>query len=206
MLIKLEKTGRRFNREWIFRNMDYTFSAGQCYAVLGPNGSGKSTLLQVLSGSLSPSEGRITHTTDKQIHSDDLFNSLSIAAPYMELIEELTLDELIDFHFRFKRYQPGLDKGALVDMLGFSKARNKEIRYFSSGMKQRTKLALAVCADVPLLFLDEPTSNLDSQGTDWYLQLIEQHTAGKLVIVGSNQPHEYSFCKHSMNMSSYITV
>ena len=59
MNISLNNVGRRFNKEWIFKNIDYTFSENQKYAVLGPNGAGKSTLLNILLGSLTPSEGEI---------------------------------------------------------------------------------------------------------------------------------------------------
>ena len=83
------------------------------------------------------------------------------------------------------------------------KSKNKLIRYFSSGMKQRVKLALAFCADTPLLMLDEPTANLDAQGSNWYLQLIEQFAAGRLTIICSNQPNEYAFCKNRLNLLDF---
>ena len=132
MKITLQNIGRRFNRDWIFRNIDYTFSAGETYAILGPNGSGKSTLLQVLNGSLAPSVGTINYLLSNQpIEVDAVFNQLSLAAPYLELIEEFTLDEMTDFHFKFKRYRPGMDKEAVVGLLNLEGARNKSIKYFS---------------------------------------------------------------------------
>lgn len=204
MKITLSNIGRRFNREWIFRNIDYTFNIGETYAILGPNGSGKSTLLQVLNGSLSPSIGSIEYTmNDKLVAADELYKQLSIAAPYLELIEELTLNEMTDFHFKFKSYLPGMDKEAIADLLKLEGAKNKMIKYFSSGMKQRLKLALAFCSDTPLLMLDEPTSNLDAQGVDWYLNLVEQFALNRLAVICSNQEHEYSFCKHYLNITDY---
>ena len=204
MKITLTNIGRRFNREWIFRNIDYTFTIGETYAILGPNGSGKSTLLQVLNGSLSPSTGTISYSQDdKAIEADHIFKQLSFAAPYLELIEEFTLDEMIDFHFKFKPYRARMDKEGLIALLNLEGSKNKSIRYFSSGMKQRVKLALAFCADTSLLMLDEPTSNLDTQGVDWYLNLVQQFAQNRLTIICSNQEHEYSFCGHQLNISDY---
>ena len=202
--ITLKNIGRRFNREWIFRGIEKTFISGKSYAILGPNGSGKSTLLQVLNGSLAPSAGSITYDyNSKQVDAEDIFQYLSLAAPYLELIEEFTLTEVIDFHFKFKRYKEGLDSAALIVLLGMEPNRNKLIRYFSSGMKQRLKLALAFCADTPILMLDEPVSNLDAQGITWYLHLIERFTADRLVIICSNQEQEYSFCQEQLNIAGY---
>jgi ABC-type multidrug transport system ATPase subunit len=204
MTIQLTNIGRRFNREWIFRGVDYSFTMGESYAILGPNGSGKSTLLQVLNGSLTPSAGSIKYFSGgAEIEAEQIFSQLSFAAPYLDLIEEFTLSEVIDFHFKFKPCKTALDKNSVIGLLGMETSRNKQIRNFSSGMKQRLKLALAFCADTPLLMLDEPTSNLDSQGVDWYLALIEQYAAGRLTIICSNQEHEYSFCRELISISDY---
>jgi ABC-type multidrug transport system ATPase subunit len=202
--LSLQNIGRRFNRDWIFRGVDYAFSSGKIYAILGPNGSGKSTLLQVLNGSLSPSAGSISFVYDeKPVEIEKVYEHLSLAAPYLELIEDFTLSEVIDFHFKFKAYKQGLDKNEVINLLGMQSSKNKLIRYFSSGMKQRLKLALAFCADTPMLMLDEPTSNLDSQGVEWYLSLVQKFAQGRLTIICSNQMHEYSFCDEQLNITDY---
>jgi ABC-type multidrug transport system ATPase subunit len=204
MNITLQNIGRRFNREWIFRRINYTFDSTGNYAILGANGSGKSTLLQVLNGSLVPSEGTIQYFDDsKEVEAGNVFNYLSLAAPYLEVIEEFSLNEMIDFHFKFKQFKAGMDKNAVADILNLEGSRNKLIKYFSSGMKQRLKLALAFCADTPMLMLDEPTSNLDTQGIDWYLGLVEKFSENRLTIVCSNQEHEYSFCKNRLIIADY---
>ena len=204
MTITLNNIGRRFNRDWIFRGINHTFTSGESYAILGPNGSGKSTLLQILNGSLSPSIGTIDFEfQEKQIEIDKVFQHLSLAAPYLELIEEFTLSEMVDFHFKFKTYKDGVDKNHLISLLNLPKSEHKLIKYFSSGMKQRLKLILAFCADTPMLMLDEPTSNLDHQGVDWYLSLVEQFATGRLTIICSNQEHEYGFCKQRLSISDY---
>ncbi|MBO9676510.1 MAG: ABC transporter ATP-binding protein [Sphingobacteriaceae bacterium] len=203
MNITLQHVGRRFNKEWIFKNLSAQFSSGNSYAILGPNGSGKSTLLSVLNGSLSPSEGKITFSDTQEIPVENIYKYISLAAPYLELVETLTLKELIDFHFKFKNFADGLDANKLIGILGLEKARNKEIKYFSSGMKQRTKLALACCTDTPILFLDEPTSNLDVQGVNWYRELIQNFGKDRLMIIGSNQIQEYDFCTTQIQISDY---
>jgi len=204
MEIILEGVGRRFNRDWVFQNLDYRFAAGERYAVLGPNGSGKSTLLQVLASSLNPSTGRIRYLQgDTAVDADGVYRHLAMAAPYLELIEEFTLAEQVRFHFAHKPYLPGYDEDRVIELTGLRAAANKPIRHFSSGMKQRVKLALACCADVPILLLDEPTTNLDRQGVDWYLSLIGQTTPGRLVVVCSNQEHEYGFCTHALRITDY---
>jgi ABC-type multidrug transport system ATPase subunit len=204
MKITLQNIGRRFNRDWIFQGINYTFTLGETYAILGPNGSGKSTLLSVLNGSLSPSAGSINYFwQDKPVEVEQVFKQLSLAAPYLELIEEFTLFEMIDFHFKFKAYRQGINRDAIISLLNMEESRNKLIKYFSSGMKQRLKLALAFCSDTPMLMLDEPTSNLDIQGVDWYLSLVQQFAANRLTIICSNQDHEYSFCKQRLNISDY---
>jgi ABC-type multidrug transport system ATPase subunit len=203
MNISLNNVGRRFNKEWIFRNLSAEFTSGNSYAILGPNGSGKSTLLSVLTGSLSPSEGEISFSDTKEISVENIYKYISLAAPYLELVETFTLRESIDFHFKFKNFASGLDSKKLITILGLEKAANKEIKYFSSGMKQRTKLALACCTDTPILFLDEPTSNLDVQGINWYRELIENFGKDRLTLIGSNQIQEYDFCTNHIQISDY---
>ena len=204
MKIILEQISRRFNREWIFKNIDYSFDAGKSYAILGINGSGKSTLLQVISGSLSPSSGQLKYQFEgKEIPVEQVFKHLSIAAPYLELIEEFTLFEILDFHFQFKARLNNLTNKQLIELLNMENSATKQLKYFSSGMKQRVKLILALCSDTPILLLDEPTSNLDEQGIDWYVSLINQFSNNRLVIVCSNQAHEYGFCDYQLKLSDF---
>lgn len=204
MQIILEQIGRRFNREWIFKNINYSFNSGESYAILGINGSGKSTLLQVISSSLTPSIGTLKYIVEgKEIDVENVYQHLSIAAPYLELIEEFTLSEVLDFHFSFKKRLNNLNNQALIDLLNMDSSKNKQLKYFSSGMKQRVKLILAFCSETSMLLLDEPTSNLDEQGIAWYLDLVNQFSKDRLVIVCSNQAHEYAFCKHQLSVSDF---
>jgi ABC-type multidrug transport system ATPase subunit len=204
MTISLSDAGKRFNRDWIFRHFTYTFEEGGSYAITGSNGSGKSTLLQVLSGSMHFNEGVMNyHTADGAIQHEDVFQHIAICAPYLEVVEEMTFIELLDFHQQFKPFLPGITSTAIVAELGLEKAAQKQIRYYSSGMKQRVKLAQCIFSDTAVVLLDEPCTNLDSTGIALYQELIKKYCSKRLVIVSSNDEVEYSFCKQRINLSDY---
>ncbi len=202
--IELQSVSKRFKREWILKNISHDFVQGQSYAVSGPNGSGKSTLLRMLSGYLTPSKGKILFSQhQKKIDLTEFYQHLSYAAPYIELIGEFTLLEMIRFHQKFKPFQSNLSPKALIDLLNMKSSGNKPVKNFSSGMKQRLKLALNICTNTPVLLLDEPTSNLDQQGVDWYLSLMEQFRKDRLVVVASNVEKDFGFCEHLINILNY---
>ncbi len=203
--IVLDNIGKRFRFEWIFKNVSLTFEQGTRYALLGHNGSGKSTLMQIISGFLTPSKGSLTYTeADKAIDLDDFYTKISYAAPYIDLIEEFTLQETIVFHQKFKPFASGFDTKKVIELLNFPSGNtHKQIRYFSSGMKQRLKLALALCSDTPIILLDEPTTNLDAQGVEWYRKLVLELTSDKLFIVASNIPQDYDFCDQQILVEKY---
>ena len=203
--IELNNIGKRFRYEWIFKNIIHSFESGKSYALLGPNGSGKSTLMKILSGHLTPSEGQITFLHNgKKIDGDDVYQLISYSAPYIDVIEEMTLTEMIAFHSKFKPLRKALIINDLIRILNFKNAADKEIRFFSSGMKQRLKLALSICFDTPILLLDEPTTNLDAQGVAWYQDLMQQFSdKDRLVIVASNIEHDYDFCEERINILEY---
>ena len=200
MQISLQAAGKRFNKEWIFRNLSYEFEAGKHYALIGNNGSGKSTLLQIISGYATLSKGTINWDP---CDANSIYQQISIAAPYLELIEELTTLEQLEFHIKFKPLQKQLSFQKIIELVGLQNATHKQIRYFSSGMKQRLKLALAIFSEAPILLLDEPCSNLDQEGIDLYHHLIQHYAKHKLIIVGSNDAQEYSFCTHHLNLLDF---
>jgi ABC-type multidrug transport system ATPase subunit len=203
MKISLFDTGKRYNREWIFRHFSCEFSAGKAYAITGNNGSGKSTLLQVIGGAMLASEGTIQYTKgNERISAEKIFEHMSIAAPYLELPEEMTLSEFLSFHASFKPFRSDISQNDIILMLGLQASTNKQLRYFSSGMKQRVKLAQAIFSDVPLLLLDEPCSNLDEAGIVLYHKLIETYCKEKLIIVSSNEKQEYAFCEQEIRMAT----
>jgi ABC-type multidrug transport system ATPase subunit len=205
MQIQLTAASKRFNKEWIFSNLDFSFTTGHHYALIGNNGSGKSTLLQIIAGYIGLTKGTIhwANTDGSSIDSTSIFQHISIAAPYLELVEEFTALEQIDFHQQFKPLQSGLQPIELLEKIGLGNAANKQIRNFSSGMKQRLKLALAIFDQAPILLLDEPCSNLDQEGIQAYHQFIQAYAMHKLIIVASNDPQEYQFCGHQLSLSDF---
>ncbi len=217
MQIQLNQAGKRYNRDWIFRNLSYTFKLGEAYAITGPNGSGKSTLLQVIAGSTNASVGEVKYnskifTDDKNLSSkishqkneittENIYEQITIVAPYLEVIEEMTVTEFLQFHASFKPLQLAIPE--IIGIVGLEKAAQKQIRYYSSGMKQRVKLAQAIFSVAPILLLDEPCTNLDKVGYQLYHQLISQYCNNKLIIVSSNDENEMSFCSNKVNIMSY---
>ena len=192
MDITVQALGKKFNREWVFKALSYTFRAGQTYAITGPNGSGKSTLLQILWGQMPPTAGTLKYSTAAgDIPGEDIFRHISIATPYMDLIDEFTLLEHLRFHFKFKARRSGMTDDEMLERMGLAHAKNKYISNFSSGMKQRLKLALAFFSQTDIIFLDEPGTNLDQVAFEWYINHLSGLPKNCLVFIASNQIAEY---------------
>ncbi len=202
--LQVQNSAKRFQREWIFKNLDLELSSGDALAITGGNGSGKSTLLKCLSGAIPLTQGSIQYSEGSTVLAEEQwFRSLAIATPYLELPEEFTLSEALAFHFQFKHPLNQLSNLEILAILGLEKHQSKSISQFSSGMKQRVKLALAIFSEVPLLFLDEPTTNLDKQGVSWYLELIQQYAQDRVLVICSNEPREYDFCEKKISLEDY---
>lgn len=207
MTISVSNLGKRFNREWIFRGLTQEFKPGNVYAIVGPNGSGKSTMLRTLWGQEPPSEGKIEYQSDGNlISSENIFNHISLATPYMDLIEELTLKEHVEFHFKFKKAVASLPIKDIIRKMDLEFAASKPIGQFSSGMKQRLKLGLAFFSRADILFLDEPTTHLDQRANDWYLNNLFEIKAEKLVFVATNQSSDYPKDSIELNISGFKQV
>lgn len=193
MQIELIHIEKKYNDELLFSNVNHTFSVPCKAALLGINGSGKSTLLQIISGYLSPSKGEVKFSmNEKEVSKDDIFSHVSICAPYLELIEEMTLKEFLAYHFAFKRKL--MDINAMIAYIGLEKSKDKLIEKYSSGMKQRVKLAQAFLSDTPILLLDEPCTNMDEDGIALYEKLMSDFTSGRIVIIASNDANETKHC------------
>jgi len=204
MLITATGLGKRFQRDWIFRGLTRAFRPGSATAVLGPNGAGKSTLLNTISGQLLPTEGTLTYAlAGRPVAVENLPQHLAYAAPYLELLEELTLLEMLQFHTQFKPLRPGVSVDKLLGIMYLEKARHQVVREFSSGMKQRLKLALALYADAPLLLLDEPTTNLDAAGAAWYQEHVQATRTGRTLLLSSNVAAEYGFCDEQLLVTDF---
>src|SRR5688572_25078568 len=202
--IQVSDLSKRFNKEWIFKNVNYTFQSGKTYAITGPNGSGKSTLMQVLWGQLPQSSGLIKYRSDNaDISVEEIFSQVSVATPYMDLIEEFTLEEQLRFHFRMRTIRSGHTLESILDKLYLTHARAKSISNFSSGMKQRLKLGLAFYTESKILFLDEPGTNLDEQAFTWYKENLNELPENQLIFIASNQRSEYSENAEVVNLMSF---
>jgi ABC-type multidrug transport system ATPase subunit len=205
MEVEIIGVSKAFQDYHIFKNVDIVLPAETKAVVLGANGSGKSTLLKIISGAMMPSKGRVVFSKNGQpIASDKRYQEVSFCAPYIDLIEDFTLNEHIVFQQKFKPFQKGLSTQEIIKILYLSRFADREIKTFSSGMKQRVRLALAVLADASLLLLDEPTSNLDAEGKGWYKSLIENWALHKTIVVGSNhQPDEYFLATQTIQVADY---
>ncbi|UZR94388.1 ABC transporter ATP-binding protein [Chondrinema litorale] len=203
MKITVKGAGKKFGHNWIFKNIDTSFEKGNSYAITGNNGSGKTTLIKALAGITPLSIGTIEYSKQDgaKINADDFFNYITLAGPYTELIEEFTLLEVLQFYSKFKELT--LSNKELLENTGFNKVKNLSVKFFSSGMKQKLKLALAMFTNSKVVFLDEPTSNLDKENTSWYLENIEKATIDKILIICSNQQYEYSFCREVLNVNMF---
>jgi ABC-type multidrug transport system ATPase subunit len=198
--IRVKNISKKYGNNRVFRKLSYDFEQGKKYAISGPNGSGKSTLLKVIAGIITPDEGNVQFNLgEKTIIYDELYKQVTFCAPYMELPEELTLSELLKFHTRLRKLNIMPEQFRQELELESS----KEIRNFSSGMKQRLKLALAFYTDSTVILLDEPTANLDKHWIGWYFETVQKISADKLLVVSSNIPEEYSFCDSVLDLNNY---
>ncbi|GAB2997102.1 hypothetical protein GCM10027284_13510 [Cyclobacterium sediminis] len=202
--VKLEGAGKKFQREWIFRNLSLELTSGSKTAIIGSNGSGKSTLIKCLSSQMPLTEGKLSFIwKQKELAIEDVYRYLTISAPYLDLPEEFSLKEFLNFHFKFKAPGKGLSIQQLIEIMYLENAVNKPINYFSSGMKQRLKLGLCFFSDSPLMLLDEPTSNLDERGIKWYRDLIHQYSDNKCIFIASNDKREFDFCEEIVSIEDY---
>jgi len=205
MDLRLTDITKHFGREVVFQGISLELASGSRTAILGPNGSGKSTLLQVIGGAIAPTEGHIQHRhAGTVILQEEVYRHVSIASPYLGLYEDLTLRQAVAFHHRFKPLRNALRPADVARTAYLEDALDKPILHFSSGMKQRLKLALAILSDTPLLLLDEPVSNLDAQATGWYRQLLAEHLDGRTLVVASNrQAMEHDMCAAAIDVAAY---
>ena len=203
MTITLENIGKRYNKEWIFRGVDGQLIENESYVIKGSNGSGKSTFLKIISGYGIPTEGRLV-VNSGDFDLTKLYKEISIAAPYVDIPEEFTLSELVEFHSKFKSLKyKGEDKLHEVFNLPES-VQGKLIKEYSSGMRQRVKLGLAILSESKLLLLDEPLSNLDEKGMNWYASMINEYKKDRIIVVCSNNfEKEYFFCEKEINIENY---
>jgi len=204
MELSIQKLTKAFNQKIVFSNLDLEIHSGSRLAITGSNGTGKSTLLKILSGGALPSSGQILYQYQgRRIREDQVYKWVHFVAPYNTVIEELTLPELFQFHkalgtlIRFSSYKEW------ASQLNYPFHPDHRIKTFSSGMKQRLKLGLVLLDDRPLILLDEPGSNLDSQGKEWFYSLLDKLSKEQTLIIATNEPREKDYCSLVLNIEDY---
>lgn len=202
MEIQLSNIGKKFQRDWIFKDVNVALGRGEKWAILGSNGSGKSTLLQIISGYLTPSQGVITWKENGNfIAVTEVYQKVALATPYMTLYDDFTLKENIDFFLSFKSFQQQISPVEFAEKIELSRHFNRPLRDYSSGMRQRVKLGLAIVSTAPLLLLDEPSSHLDAKAIQWYVDLVEEFSKDRVVVVASNKEEsEIPFCTNRIDI------
>jgi ABC-type multidrug transport system ATPase subunit len=202
MVIYVQNLSKRYGYHWIIKDLNYTFDQSVIYGISGRNGSGKSTLIKLISGYLSPSEGKIIYELNGAIISvSQVYKHLSWVAPYTDVIQEFTLEEIYHFHKKFKKLRNDLSFQEFLNMLEWKNTNEKEIKFFSSGMNQKLQLALAVLSDTDLLILDEPTSFLDQNAKIWFKNFLMNFCDNRIVIISSNDPFDLSLCGNVLSLN-----
>jgi ABC-type multidrug transport system ATPase subunit len=204
MKILAENLEKKFRQEYVIKNFNFDFKDYQKYAIVGPNGSGKSTLLQLLSQFSLPTKGTVTYFDNQgiKIENDQSYKKISFAAPYSEIIEEFSVSELISFLVSIQNLPSEFNINTFEEFSELKTNPNKLIKDFSSGMKQKTKLTLAFSAPRPFLFLDEPTTNLDSKSKDWFQRKLDAEK-DKLIVIASNEESEIKFCEERIQILDF---
>lgn len=200
MTITVKNLAKKYNRSVIFKDLNYEFPKGTITAITGSNGSGKSTLLRVLSSQLEPDSGEIIYGIANNDHSK-VFKHIGYVAPYIDIPDEFTFKELLEFHLKFKTPLIRIDE--IVSKCFLENFANKPIKEYSSGMKQRTKLALNLFFMHDIYFFDEPCSHLDVNGFVWFNDNLPNLSQYGTVIIASNNKEEIKHAIQSIDIQDF---
>jgi heme exporter protein A len=194
--ISFADVAKRYDLRVVFKSVSGEAVPGEVLVITGPNGSGKSTLLAILCGLVRPTRGSVSHVLNgNEIGRDDWRHHLGIVAPAMSVYEELDGME----NLRFFADVRGLARDdarchECLALVGLESERRTPVRGYSTGMVQRLKIAQALLHDPPVLFLDEPGSNLDPAGKEWLTDYVRGLLAvGKTVILATNDRDEMNW-------------
>ena len=188
--LHIENLSKRFGSQWVLKSINLSIQHREKIAILGSNGSGKSTLLKILAGFLYFDSGKVIWTKDAMIINSPDF---VFSSPYIDLFEDLTVEEHIAFHYQHKPAYESLDCDSIIKLSNLEQHRKKPIKQLSSGIKQRFKNSLALFSNSDVVFLDEPCSNMDAENISIYQDLVAKYTQSRTLIIASNYPSEYEF-------------
>ncbi|PKD43005.1 ABC transporter ATP-binding protein [Rhodohalobacter barkolensis] len=201
--IKAQNIEKKYGTKRVLTGIDFHYQSS-VLGIAGSNGSGKSTLLKMLSGLLKPTSGNIFWNIDG---ADFLPKAISpylgFAAPYIQLYEELTVEENLRFLVNLQKNSVIEDLNALLSRFEVKKFRNSLYGNLSTGQQQRVKLASTVIKNPSILMLDEPGSNLDEKGKVLIQSLVQSFREDeRMVIIASNQTDELDMCDHQIDLNN----
>jgi heme exporter protein A len=191
--LRFDRLGKAYDGPVVFADISLEFSGG-LLAVRGPNGSGKSTLLMIAAGLLPPSAGRAEVLRDGQPLAGAARKlATGWCSPELAFYDELTARENIRFFARASGVP--LDAGevsARLAEVALAYAADRAVGAYSSGMRQRLRLAFAFLFDSPVVLLDEPSSNLDDAGRELLARLVERQRRTGIVVLATNDLRDLS--------------
>ncbi|MBW7856601.1 MAG: ABC transporter ATP-binding protein [Ignavibacteriaceae bacterium] len=201
--IKVENLSHSFNNGVVFKNVSFSVDKNSPLAITGPNGSGKSTLLKIITGLIRPLNGNVTFTLKgKTLNESDKKNMIGLFAPYVNLYDELSGLENISY-FHKLRTKERSDLQALMRKVGLENSAEKPFKSYSSGMKQRLRLAFALSVNPLFLIMDEPTTNLDEEGYEVVSSVIGEQLSKGILIIASNLKSDLRHCVQTINIGDF---
>lgn len=209
VVLKSKDLEKSFLNKVVFRNVNLELKSRDSLAVTGRNGSGKSTLLKVLANLIKPNKGSvIVSENSSDVPPDKAHVYFGMIAPYLNLYDELTALENLEFFYDLKcnGNSASVKKEHLkylLNRINLYSRRNDEVKNFSSGMKQRVKLAFAVINNPKILLMDEPRTNLDVEGIDLVYKIAEEHKENGILILATNEPEDTKLCKDIISIENF---
>jgi heme exporter protein A len=202
--IQTKNISKNFNRRAIFKDISFELSWGDSVAITGRNGSGKSTLIKILANVLNPTAGKLEiYDNSALVQKDDYYRYIGFVSPYLNLYDEFTGYENLLITTKIRGASPD-NINDVLRKVGLYDRRNDLLRIYSSGMKQRLKLAFAVLHDPKILLLDEPTSNLDKEGIAVVTQLTNEQKQKGILLIATNDEYERSLCEQEININKLM--
>ncbi len=195
--LKIEKLTKQFGARRVFTDIAFELTGGESIALVGPNGSGKTTLIMTVLGLLPPTRGKTEYfEDDKKLDFEQYRKKVALVAPYLNLYDNLTARENLRFLSEVNGCKiDDADIDRALETVGLAGRGDDFAGAYSSGMKQRLKYALAIVRDPEILFIDEPTSNLDEAGKKIVFDLIKNYRNDAILVIATNETEEYTLAE-----------